>query len=230
MTVGRVLRIAAGLLASTALYYGLRAAGVSVRSALILGSVVAAAPTLVSLLRGQRPQGLALLFTVLLLGGVAVSLIPGNERFLLAKESLLTGVTGVWFLASTRSARPLAYQFARPLVEGRLSWPSGWEQLWETSDRWRRMWRWSSVVWGIGTLLDAALRVVMAYSLRPDLVPALSLTLLLVTMVVLNVVTTIYYVRCGVFGPARGFHGSTSGPAPGRSGHPSRALPGHDPS
>lgn len=85
------------------------------------------------------------------------------------------------------------------MVEGRLSWPGHWEDLWETSASWRRMWRWSSVMWGIGTLVDAALRVGMAYSLRPDLAPALSLALFLGTAVVLNVITTIYYVRCGMF-------------------------------
>ena len=80
MTFVRALPIAAGLLGSTALYYGLRAAGVSVRSALIVNAVVAAAPTLLSLLRGRRPQGLAVLFTVLVLGGRAVVLLPGYFR------------------------------------------------------------------------------------------------------------------------------------------------------
>jgi hypothetical protein len=199
MRLSRVLPVVAGLLGSTVLFYGLREAGLSLRSALIVNALVAAAPTIVSLLRGRRPQGLAVLFTVLLVGGAAVALLPGDGRFLLAKESLLTGVTGVWFLVSTRRARPLAYQFSRPLVEGRLSWPDHWEELWRTSGSWRRMWRWSSVMWGIGTLVDAALRVVMAYTLRPDLVPALSLALFLATTVVLNVITTIYYVRCGAF-------------------------------
>jgi len=93
-----------------------------------------------------------------------------------------------------------------------MSWPGNWEELWDTSASWRRMWRWSSVMWGIGTLVDAAVRVVMAYTLRPDLVPALSLALFLATMVVLNVITTIYYVRCGVFNRSGEFQQSPALP------------------
>ena len=207
MSVGRVLQVGIGLAGSSALYYGLRALGLAVTPALIVVAVASAVPTVVSLLRGQRPQGVAALFTVLLLGGVLVSLVPGNARFLLAKESLLTGAAGVWFILSNRwGRRPLAYQFSKPVAEGRLSWPDHWEQLWTGSEAFRRMWRRASVMWGIGTLVDALLRVVMAYTLDPDVVPALSLGLFVATAVVLNVVTNVYYFRCGVFDRSGEFH------------------------
>lgn len=59
------------------------------------------------------------------------------------------------------------------------------------------MWRVSSLLWGIGTPLDAALRVVMAYTLPPDLVPALGTALAVATSVVLVVVSTIFYEVSG---------------------------------
>jgi hypothetical protein len=46
----------------------------------------------------------------------------------------------------------------------------------------------------------------MAYTLDPDVVPALSLGLFLATAVVLNVVTNVYYFRCGVFDRSGEFH------------------------
>jgi hypothetical protein len=130
----------------------------------------------------------------MMLASVAVSLIAGSPRFLLAKDAWLTGLAGVWFLASLRARHPLAYLYTKPLLEGRLRWPGDWDHLWERSARFRRMWRTSSVLWGIGTLADAALRIVMAYTLPVDTVPALANALYLGTAAVLIVITNIYYV------------------------------------
>ena len=68
----------------------------------------------------QPPERLEAFFTVLLFASFAISLLPGDERFLLAKDALVTSGVGLWFLASLWWAdRPLAYQFARPMAEGR---------------------------------------------------------------------------------------------------------------
>lgn len=63
------------------------------------------------------------------------------------------------------------------------------------------MWRVSSLLWGVGILLDATLRVVLAYTVRPDLVPVLGLGLYMVTLVVMNVVVSVYYAVCRVYDP-----------------------------
>jgi len=195
ITLGRVV---AGLLLPLAIYYGLRAADVSVYLALLISALVSAVPTLVGLVRRRRVNGLSAYFTVMVVGSVAVSLVAGSTELLLAKEAVLTGVTGVWFLVSVRRGRPLAYAFSKPLLEGRLRWPNNFERLWATSSRWRRMWRVSSVLFGIGTIADAVLRVVFAYTLPPDAVPALATGLYAATTVLLIASTNIYYLRCGV--------------------------------
>jgi hypothetical protein len=204
--VTTALRVGAGLALPSVAFYVLRLAGVGLYLSLVVSTLVSAVPALVDLVRGQRPSGLSTYVTAMTLGGLVVTLVPGSTRFLLARESIMTGVTGVWFLASgvttrTRGARPLAYLFTRPLIEGRWRWPDHWEQLWEVSPRFARMWRVSSALFGVGLLLDAALRVVLVYTVRPDLVPALGLALYVVTLIVLNVVVNTYYVRCGVFDP-----------------------------
>ncbi len=137
----------------------------------------------------------------MLLGSVVVAFIAGSTQFLLAKEAVLTGVTGVWFLVSAFTRRPLSYVMTRPLLQGRLHWPDHWDQLWDSSPRWRTMWRCSSLMWGCGTLADAVLRVVFAYTLPPDAVPALATGLIAVTTLVLIVSTNVMYIACGVFNP-----------------------------
>jgi hypothetical protein len=199
-----LVRPALGILGSTALYYLMRHLGVSVYAALVVGAVLSLLPACVSLLRGHRPSGLEAFFTVLLFASFAVSLLPGDERFLLAKDALVTSGVGLWFLASLWWAdRPLAYQFARPMAEGRFGWPRDWEALWAREPWFRQMWRTSSMLWAVGTLLDAGGRVVMAYTLPADVVPGLNLGMYVATVVVLNVVTTVVFVRAGVLGRRR---------------------------
>lgn len=193
-----VVRFAAGLVVPTLLYYALRAGGMSVYASLLVSTVVSALPGLVTLVRERRVDGLSAYFTAMMLGALVVSAISGATRFLLAKEAVLTAVTGVWFIASVRAERPLVYLFTRPVLQGRLHWPDDWDSLWHSAPGFRRMWRVSSVVWGVGLVLDAVARVVMAWTLPPDRVPALSTALYAVVVVVLNLVTHTYYTLCRV--------------------------------
>lgn len=55
---------------------------------------------------------LAVLATML--ASIAMSAIARDPRFLLARDGLITGLWGLWFLASLRARRPAAYVFAIP--------------------------------------------------------------------------------------------------------------------
>ncbi len=195
------VRAAIGLAAPMAIYYLLRGAGAGIYLSLLVSTLVSAAPSLAALVRRERVNALSAYFTTMVLGSVVIALIAGSTQFLLAKEAVLTGVTGVWFLLSAFTSHPLSCVMTRPLLHGRLHWPDHWDELWERSPRWRAMWRCSSVMWGIGTLADAVLRVVFAYTLPPDAVPALATGLIAVTTLVLIVSTNVMYIACGVFNP-----------------------------
>lgn len=194
-----VARLAVEFGLPVAVYNGLRAASVDIFLALLIGAVVSAVIAAVPVIRHRRLDGMAAYVTAIMVGAVGVSLLAGNTQFLLARGALLTGITGLWFIASLWGRRPLAYLFSQPLLEGRFRWPRDWDELWDRSPRFRRMWRVSSLLWGVGTLVDAALRVVMAYTLPPDLVPALGTALYVGTSVVLIAVTTVYYAAAGIF-------------------------------
>jgi len=51
----------------------------------------------------------------------------------------------------------------------------------------------------VGTITDAVIRVVMAYTMPAYELPGLGTGLVLVTSMVLIVVTNVYYIVCGVF-------------------------------
>ncbi|GAB3568348.1 VC0807 family protein [Spelaeicoccus albus] len=183
------------------LFYVLRGAGVSIYLALLAGALASGITAVVVVATQHRLDGIAVFVMSTMLLSVGVSLLTGSTRFLLAKEGWLTAVTGVWFLGSLRARRPLAYQFSRPLLEGRLGWPADWDAAWERAPRFRRMWQISTVLWGLGTLLDSAARVVMAYTLPVDVVPAISAAMYAITSAVLIVVTNVYYRAAGAYNP-----------------------------
>lgn len=180
-----------------ALFYVLRAAGLSAYLALLAGALASLASAAMSLLRRRRPTGVAAFMTTILVLSTIVSLVAGSPRLLLARDAWVTAAVGLWFIASCWTQRPLAYHFARVIGEGRFGWPPDWDARWESAPRFRRMWRVASVLWGVGTLLDATLRWVMAYTLPIDVVPALTQVLFIATGIVLFVATNVYYVLSG---------------------------------
>ena len=192
---GLVFDIAAPI----ALYYGLRAAGLSSLQALAIGAVIPAASAAWVLIRQRRANMVALLVLGTIAASLIISVISHSPRFLLAKDGLITSVWGIWFLASLGARRPAAFLFARPLLEGRRAFAvRDWDALWDAEPRFRRIWRVSTVIWGLALLADAVIRVVMAYTLPVDVVPGLGGALYPVTFVVIQIITNIYYQVAGL--------------------------------
>ncbi|MFC5815102.1 VC0807 family protein [Nonomuraea harbinensis] len=199
---GRWLTIAVNIGVPVVIYYGLRAAGVSVYLALLADTLVSAGFTGYKLLRERKLDGLSAFFTAMFAVAVVVTLVSGDERMLLAKEGWVTAAAGIWFLVSTRMSRPLAYLFTRPLLEHR--YPFGpvrepWEVYWERLPRFRRVWRVSSAVWGVVLLLDAAARVAIAYALPVDTVRVAGMLLYAVATLVAVIITNVHYVLSGLY-------------------------------
>ena len=194
------VRLLLELVIPLGLYYGLRAAGVSIYLTLVVTAVLPLAVAIQGLVSRRVIDGLAVYVLTTLTLGTAVSLISGSVQLLLAKEGWMTGLTALWFLGSVRARRSLTFLLTRPMLEGRGRMPDlPWDQLWEQLPRFRRIWRVSSVMWGVGLLVDSGLRVAMAYELPPDQVPAVGTALYVGTAVVLIVVTNTYYVLSGMY-------------------------------
>jgi hypothetical protein len=167
------LTVVLDLAAPIIVFYGLRWAGAGVFVALIAGAIAPTLSMLVKLTKDRRVDGLAVAVLGVLLLSAGVSLIDGSPQFLAAKDCVLTAAWGGWFFLSLRGARPLTFRFSRPLLEGRKvfdfrqrRWapPSqeSWDQVWQRSPRFRRIWTVTTVIWGVALLIDAAVRVAMA--------------------------------------------------------------------
>jgi hypothetical protein len=195
-----MLWFAFDLLAPTALIYVLLWLGAGLYIALLGSATLSALSALVSYRRGTGKQRFAQHMLALTLAGFAVALVTGSERFLLAKESVLTALVSFWFIGSLWAARPLTYTLTRPLLERRFKWKSrSWELLWEQEPRFRRIWYVSTVMWSVALLIDAALRVVLAYTLPVYVVPAMQTGMMIVTVLIMQVLTNVYYVCAGLW-------------------------------
>jgi hypothetical protein len=101
------------------------------------------------------------LFLLLLFGaGLALTLVTGDVRFVLAKDSAMSCTAALVLLGSCVIGRPLAYYAAK-----RIAAASGAADFEKTAntDAMRKRWTRVSLVWGIGLLTDSALRIAAIY-------------------------------------------------------------------
>ena len=109
--------LAADVALPLAVFSGLRAAGVNQWLALVLGSVTPAVRLAVTALRARRVELMGLFTLSLLAIGTAIGMVTADARLLVARESYLTGVVGLWILAPCSPAGP--WSSRRPCA----SWP-----------------------------------------------------------------------------------------------------------
>jgi hypothetical protein len=103
----------------------------------------------------------------------AVSVLRGDPRLMFAKDGWLTGLLGVWAIASLWLRRPFMVYLGRLIAAAKKSEHAAlvWEERWRTEPRFRRDLRLVSWVVGVVLILDAVVRVVLAYSVALDLLP-----------------------------------------------------------
>jgi hypothetical protein len=133
--------------------------------ALSVGAVFPALNSLQSLVRQRHLD----IIGILVLIGIAGSVIPlffgGSPRFLLIRESFTGAVIGVAFLISLLLPRPLIFYIARQFTGNNQP-----ERAAVFDGTWRAPairfgFRLMTLVWGVGTLGEFVLRVIMAVTL-----------------------------------------------------------------
>ncbi|MFE1592909.1 VC0807 family protein [Nocardia sp. NPDC058705] len=162
-----------------AMFYALRAAGVDQWLALVLSGAIPLVLLVYRLVAERRVETRTLFTLSILLCGTAVGLFTGDPRLLVARESYLTGLAGLWMIGTLLAARPFVLSATLSLMPEATA--RSWEDSWRDDPTFRRAMRLLTLAWGCAFLIDAGTRLVMAYTLPLDLVPLLS-TLLLVAM------------------------------------------------
>ena len=152
-------------------YYALRAVGLPVVAATLLAAVAPVGNATVTFARRRQVDQVACL-TVVVLGVLVVAvLLGGGPRVALARDGLITGTVGLGALATLAARRPLFFTLARPFGQDP---GEDWDHDWEYDPFFRHTMTLLTTVWGAGLTLDGAVKVAMACTLAPDLVPAIA--------------------------------------------------------
>ncbi|MGW5737542.1 MULTISPECIES: VC0807 family protein [Streptomyces] len=154
----------------TASYYLLsKGFGMGTMAALAWSSVVPAGRTLWSVVKERKVNGLAALILAANVVGLLLSLLAGDPRLMLAKDSGITATVGIAVLMSVAAGRPLMTVGLKPWVtKGNPVRTAVWERLIAERGRFARMERTFSVMWGVALFGEAVVRVVGAYTLPVD--------------------------------------------------------------
>ncbi|TDQ04523.1 VC0807 family protein [Labedaea rhizosphaerae] len=169
----------------TGAYYLLHALGASDVTALLAGAVASGTIMVVEAVRARKLD----VFSAFMLGVFAVgligSLVSGDPRFMVAKESFGTLLVGGAFALSAVFGKPLIYLAARRVQAD----PAAFEAKYASIPAMRATMTRLSVVWGVGLLAEGVLRIVLAYQLPIATMVWLSTVMLIGTFAVLIAIT-----------------------------------------
>lgn len=167
-------------------YYLLKDAfGMSTLAALGWSSVVPALRTGWSAVKERRVNAFAALILFVNVVGLLLSLVAGDPRLMLAKDSGVSSAIGLGILVSVALGRPMMTEGMKPwLVKGDAEREAAWARLVAGSADFRRAEKVFSVVWGVVLLGECVMRVVGAYTLPVDTMVWLGNVIMAAAMVI----------------------------------------------
>ncbi|MBB5889967.1 VC0807 family protein [Kutzneria kofuensis] len=175
-------------------YYGLTALGLGDGPALGVAAGAVAVSLLPKAVRERRLDGLGMVVLATCLISLALALLSGNERIILAKDPATSGLAGLAFLATCVVGRPATFHFSRRLRAFTPEQRAHWDRLWATEAHFRSLHRTSSAVWGAVLFGESVLRMVLVFTLPPSVMVGLSTVIELVA-VALAIAWTLWHRR-----------------------------------
>ncbi|WP_330330293.1 hypothetical protein OHS33_11505 [Streptomyces sp. NBC_00536] len=202
--IGWIVTIVFNLVLPIVTYNVLTGRGWTEFSALLLSGVWPVAESLVSLAWRRHIDEFAVVTLVFLAITALVTLVGTHSaRALLIKDSGVTGLFGALCIATLLAPRPLMFYFGRKFgTDGTPEGVAYFNGLWQFPD-FRKAMRRMTAVWGIAYLVEAVLRLVLAYALSTGTMVVLSPVLIYAFLVSLIFWTIRYSKRSQAEGQAK---------------------------
>ncbi|MFG1796300.1 VC0807 family protein [Nocardia sp. NPDC049149] len=181
-------------------YYALRAAGVNPWLALIAPGLLIAGILAYRVVRQRRVDAMALFTLSLIVVGTVMTVVTGDPRTLMVRDSWIFGVLGLWVLATLLTQRPFMRIAARAIVTVKIGEEGyrQWDARWDNDSRFRVHLRLLTAVWGTAFVVDAVIRILLAYTLPIDAIPLVSTVQWLVVLAALIAFQNFYVTRHGL--------------------------------
>jgi intracellular septation protein A len=180
--------------APLAAYSLLRSAGLSAVTALLLSGVFPAVGVAIGAIQRRRLDVVGALVLAGIIVGTVLGLVSHSARLLLAEGSVPTAVFGVGCLGSLWVRRPLIYSLVLEFTGPDTAKGREMTMFWQ-HEGFRHAFRVITAVWGVGFLIEAALRVVVAYHTSTGTALAISKVMPFVWAAVLSAWTIAYGTR-----------------------------------
>lgn len=162
---------------------------------LVIGGLFPATLEVVSFIRHRRFDPVGTLNLVALGVNLTLAATGGSARFLLIKESLVTGVIGLDFLASAFFPRPAHFYLGRQFVTGNL--PDRvitYHRAWDAVPYMHTVLRTTTIVWGAVFVSEVAVRIALVLKLStPEMLVAGPIVFY--SMVLAVIFWTVLYAR-----------------------------------
>ncbi|OIK10954.1 hypothetical protein BIV60_19470 [Bacillus sp. MUM 116] len=132
---------------------------------LLIATLIPLGDNLYHLIKFRKADAFGLFMLIGFLLSLAAFVLGGNERLILLRESVVTGLLGLIFIGSLFFGKPLIYHFAIRFSAGDESEKKGqFIKNWKVP-YFRFVLRLMTAIWGIALLGDAVLRVILVYEL-----------------------------------------------------------------
>lgn len=174
------------------LYYGLHLLGVGDVTALAAAAGLSVGRTLRVAVQHRRLDGFSALVGIMFVIGLGLTLLTGDPRVALLKDSVLTGVTGVVFLGSCVVGRPMMFALAKKMLPETRHAEA--DRRWHDDPVYRRRLVVLSLIWGVILLTEALVRIVLVYALPVSVMVGVSHVLQL-GAIGLAILCSIVYTR-----------------------------------
>jgi len=142
-----------------------RQLGASLFVSLLVGTAVAMVRAAYVIIRRREVDAFAIFMIITFGIGVVLTVFTGSPRFLLAKDSISTGVSGVVFAVTLVFGKPMMYYFAQRFSAPSAAEREQWARLYLTHSGFRSFFRGLTVVWTIAFLVEATVKLVLVLSL-----------------------------------------------------------------
>ncbi|MFF4818031.1 VC0807 family protein [Kitasatospora sp. NPDC001309] len=201
--LGWLISIAFNVVAPIMIYNQLHDHGYNESTAILLSGLGPVLDTVIYLAWHRRIDEFAVVSLVFVALTLVVSLVgPTDPKMLLAKDSFVSGLLGVLYLASLAAPKPIMFYFGRKFAtDGTPEMVSWWNSMWQYPG-FRLVQRNLTVVWGTAFILEAALRIVFVYTLSHGTVVTINSVLPFAVLGGLIYFTITYAKRAGARGRA----------------------------
>lgn len=156
-------------------YLVLRSIGWTVVWALVCAGGFPALGVVVKFIRSRRLDRFGLLMLLVIAVGSVLSLVSGDPRFVLAKESVITGGIGLVLIGSLLLPRPAMFYLWRWTAT--MKGPdraAAWDAKWDTSSSFRRSQRVLTAGVGLMCIVEAGIRIGLTFVLPPSVMLVVS--------------------------------------------------------